>query len=54
MNFWFLTREFERVPGEYSYPAIIQAADGSFRCTSTWQRKKIAVVTIDPAHLGGK
>jgi predicted neuraminidase len=49
-----MTREIETGPGEYSYPAIIQAADGSVRCTSTWQRKKIAVVTIDPAHLGGE
>jgi predicted neuraminidase len=51
---WTPVVALEISPDEYSYPAIIQAADGSVRCTYTWQRQKIAVVTIDPAHLGGE
>lgn len=37
--------------GEYSYPAVIQSADGLAHITYTWQRKRIRYVTIDPAKL---
>lgn len=38
----------ESEPGEYSYPAIIQAADGSIHATWTWKRQRIkhAVVPL--------
>ena len=41
----------EREPGEYSYPAVIQAKDGRVHVTYTWQRKKIRHVVLDPAKL---
>lgn len=42
----------ESVPGEYSYPAIIQSHDGLVHATYTWQRKKVRHVILDPAKLG--
>ena len=41
----------ETKPGEFSYPAIIQAADGKVHVTYAWNRKKIAHAVIDPAGL---
>jgi predicted neuraminidase len=41
----------KRESGEYSYPAVIQTADGLVHATYTWQRKKIRHVIIDPAKL---
>ncbi|MGE5568703.1 MAG: sialidase family protein [Rhodospirillales bacterium] len=40
----FLTLESE--PGEFSYPAVIQAADGTVHATYTWNRKKIKHLEI--------
>lgn len=40
-------------PGEYSYPAMIQARDGMIHVTYTWQRKRIKHVVIDPARIPG-
>ncbi|MFG0267512.1 MAG: exo-alpha-sialidase [Rhodopirellula sp. JB055] len=37
--------------GEFSYPAIIQAADGKLHMTYTWKRKKIKHVVFDPAAI---
>lgn len=39
----------ESEPGEYSYPAIIQAADGKIHATWTWKRKRVkhAVIPLD-------
>ena len=34
------------VPGEYSYPAIIQGRDGDLHITYTWNRKRIRYVRI--------
>jgi predicted neuraminidase len=36
----------ESEPGEYSYPAIIQASDGTVHITYTWNRKKIRYVAL--------
>jgi predicted neuraminidase len=42
--------------GEFSYPAVIQAADGLVHITYTWKRELIRHVIVDPAkiaNLGG-
>jgi predicted neuraminidase len=41
----------ESEPGEYSYPAIIQSADGLVHITYTWKRQRIKHVVVDPAKL---
>lgn len=38
-------------PGEYSYPAMIQARDGLVHVTYTWRRERIKHVVIDPKKL---
>lgn len=48
---WTPAATLETDPGEFSYPAIIQAADGTVHVTYTWNRKKIAHAVIDPAKL---
>jgi predicted neuraminidase len=45
----FLT--LESAPGEYSYPALIQARDGSLLTTYTWQRKRIRFTRIPLAAI---
>ena len=41
----------EREPGEYSYPAVMQAKDGSVQITYTWKRQRVKHVAVDPAKL---
>jgi predicted neuraminidase len=41
----------EDAPGEYSYPTVIQAADGKVHVVYTWRREKIRHVVLDPAKL---
>lgn len=41
----------ENQPGEYSYPAVIQAADGKVHVTYTWKRRKIRHAVLDPAQF---
>ena len=48
---WETAVTLESARGEYSYPAVIQAADGKVHITYTWKRKKIRHVVIDPARL---
>lgn len=48
---WRTVVTLEDDPGEYSYPAIIQAADGRVHVTYTWRRRRIAHVVIDPEGL---
>lgn len=48
---WKPAVTLETEPGEYSYPAIIQAADGMVHMTYTWKRKKIAYAILDPTKL---
>ena len=43
----------EDEPGrEFSYPAIIQAADGLVHITYTWKRQRVKHVVVDVARLG--
>jgi len=48
---WDAALVLEREPGEYSYPAIIQSADGLVHVTYTWKRQRIKHVVIDPAAM---
>jgi predicted neuraminidase len=48
---WDAALVLERDPGEYSYPAVIQTADGLVHITYTWKRQRIKHVVIDPAAL---
>ncbi len=51
---WQAALVLENQPGEYSYPAVIQTADGLVHSTYTWHRKRIRHVVIDPARLALK
>jgi alpha-L-rhamnosidase len=48
---WRQAVVLENAPGEYSYPAVIQAADGLVHVTYTWRRERIRHVVIDPARI---
>jgi predicted neuraminidase len=49
---WRAALELESEPGmEFSYPAVIQAADGMVHITYTWKRQRIRHVVLDPAKL---
>ncbi|HXG13199.1 MAG TPA: exo-alpha-sialidase [Gemmataceae bacterium] len=48
---WQAALVLENEPGEYSYPAVIQTADGMVHVTYTWRRQRIKHVVIDPAKL---
>lgn len=49
---WSSLLELEDEPGEYSYPAVIQARDGLAHITYTWKRQRIKHVVVAPAKLG--
>ena len=52
---WFAAVVLENSPiGEYSYPSIIQSADGMVHIVYTWRRQKVKYVKIDPSKLEGK
>lgn len=48
---WKTVHVLESEPGEYSYPAVIQTADGLVHITYTWRRQRIKHVVIDPAKF---
>jgi predicted neuraminidase len=48
---WRAAVVLEDQPGEYSYPAVIQTADGLVHITYTWRRKRVKHVVLDPAKL---
>jgi len=43
---WKKFLDLETEPGEYSYPAVIQASDGAVHVTYTWNRTRIKHVRI--------
>ena len=48
---WRTVATLEQEEGEYSYPAIVQAPDGSVHVTYTWRRRRIKYATFDPSCL---
>ena len=48
---WMAALTLENRPGEYSYPAVIQTADGLVHITYTWRRIRIAHVVLDPRRF---
>ncbi|MCU1441769.1 MAG: putative neuraminidase (sialidase), partial [Rhodoglobus sp.] len=48
---WQAAAVLESAPGEYSYPAIIQARDGKVHLTWTWRRQRVKHAIIDPDKL---
>jgi len=48
---WQMIGVLEETPGEYSYPAIVQASDGLVHITYTWKRVAIRHVVVDPKQL---
>jgi len=49
---WKPVAVLENEPGEYSYPAVIQARDGLVHITYTWQRRRICHCVLDPSRIG--
>lgn len=48
---WKTALTLEDQSGEYSYPAVIQTADGLVHITYTWKRQRIKYVVVDPRLL---
>lgn len=48
---WDVRLDLETQPGEYSYPAVIQASDGRVHITYTFLRTSIKHVVLDPTKL---
>jgi predicted neuraminidase len=48
---WNAALVLENEPGEFSYPAVIQAGDGLVHITYTWKRLRIKHLVVDPARL---
>jgi predicted neuraminidase len=45
---WKLVADLETEPGEYSYPAMIETANGQLAITYTWRRTHIKFAAVDP------
>jgi len=48
---WATVLTLERSDGEFSYPAVIQAADGKVHVTYTYRRESVKHVVLDPTRL---
>ncbi len=51
---WTMFHALETDPGEYSYPAMVQGADGSLHMTYTWHRQKVKYVNWPLSKVGGQ
>lgn len=52
---WEAALELEHEPGsQFSYPAVIQTADGLVHITYTWKRLRIRHAVVDPSQLVGQ
>jgi predicted neuraminidase len=50
-NSWSAPMVLEKGQGEFSYPAVIQAADGTIHVTYTWRRARIRHLVINALKL---
>jgi predicted neuraminidase len=50
---WAKVATLEEEMGEFSYPAIIEAADKQLHVTYTWNRRHIKHLVLDPLKLKG-
>ena len=48
---WKPVLTLERERSEFSYPAVIQAADGKVHVAYTWKRRSVKHAVLDPAKL---
>lgn len=48
---WNRVLDLETDPGEYSYPAVIQAKDGTIHIAYTWNRQRLRHVTLSPQDI---
>jgi predicted neuraminidase len=48
---WTPVLTLEKQPGEYSYPAVIQAENGQVHITYTYRRQSVKHVVLDPERL---
>lgn len=51
---WNAALVLEDQPGEYSYPSVIQAANGLVHIVYTWKRDRVKHVVVDPAKLASR
>jgi alpha-L-rhamnosidase len=51
---WQNAFNLEDAPGEFSYPAVIQASDNLVHITYTWKRERIKHIVIDPKNIKEK
>jgi len=51
---WEAALVLEKIPGEFSYPAIIQTRDKRVHITYTYKRKNVKHVVVDPQRLQGQ
>ncbi|MDZ7608763.1 MAG: sialidase family protein [Cyclobacteriaceae bacterium] len=51
---WEAAIVLENEPGEFSYPAVIQAKDGLVHIVYTWKRDKVKHVVVDPSKIASK
>lgn len=51
---WEAALVLENEQGEFSYPSVIQSADGLVHIVYTWKREKVKHVVVDPSKISSK